>query len=236
MVIRVLIFCFTSLAVGSMYAAGLIRLTTALIVGFGVLCSLFLGVLFLFPVDKERLLLPVYEQVPAWPYLLLAVILAAMLAAFFLYRSSPVRNERADARHFKLLTAGFGCYLASVFLSSLFWFPSDAKRLAASAESLRGEVLGGTILFLCGVCLSCYLLYRASKGNTVKSQDLMRRLVLSLFAVLQLDKVPLLVAYLLLYSPETEVVFPNIAALALSAYLPVSLFLIQTSRETHSGE
>ena len=42
---------------------------------------------------------------------------------------------------------------------------------------------------------------------------------------------PLLVAYLLIYSPETKVVFPYLAALALTSYIPVGIFLVQTTRE-----
>jgi hypothetical protein len=59
----------------------------------------------------------------------------------------------------------------------------------------------------------------------------MRRFVLGLFTVLQLDKMPLLVAYLLIYSPETKVVFPYGAALALASYVPVGIFLLQTTRQ-----
>jgi hypothetical protein len=57
----------------------------------------------------------------------------------------------------------------------------------------------------------------------------MRRFVLGFFAFFQFDKMPLLVAYLLIYSPETQVIFPNIAALALASYLPVCIFLLKTT-------
>ena len=57
----------------------------------------------------------------------------------------------------------------------------------------------------------------------------MRRFVLALFAFFQLYKMPALVAYLLIYSPETHIVFPKLAALALAGYLPVGLFLARLS-------
>ena len=60
----------------------------------------------------------------------------------------------------------------------------------------------------------------------------MRRFVLGLFTFFQFDKLPVLVAYLLIYSPETEVIFPNIAALALASYIPVGIFLLKTTWDT----
>jgi hypothetical protein len=93
-------------------------------------------------------------------------------------------------------------------------------------------VLIGTGLFLLGVSVSCFLLYRAAQGSSERHPDLMRRFVLGLFTFFQLDKMPLLVAYLLIYSPETEVVFPHLAALALTSAIPVGLFLLATTRES----
>ena len=55
----------------------------------------------------------------------------------------------------------------------------------------------------------------------------MSRFVPALFSVFHLDKVPALVAYLLVYSAEPQLVFPKIAALALAAYIPVAFFLIK---------
>ena len=42
----------------------------------------------------------------------------------------------------------------------------------------------------------------------------------------------LLVAYLLIYSPETKVTFPYIAALALASYIPVGIFLLKATLDT----
>jgi hypothetical protein len=55
----------------------------------------------------------------------------------------------------------------------------------------------------------------------------MSRFVPALFSVFHLDKLPALVAYLLVYSSEPELVFPKIAALALAGYIPVAVFLIK---------
>jgi hypothetical protein len=126
-------------------------------------------------------------------------------------------------------------YLLSLFLSSVYWFPSDAARRGADSATLASEVLFGTCLFLAGVTVSCALFYRASKGCSERHPDLMRRFVLSLFTFFQLDKMPLLVAYLLVYSPETEVVFPHLAALALASYIPVGIFLLQTTRDSQEN-
>jgi hypothetical protein len=43
---------------------------------------------------------------------------------------------------------------------------------------------------------------------------------------------PLLVAYLLVNSPDTKIIFPGVAAFALSASLPVALFLVKTTLES----
>lgn len=236
MIVRILIAGFASFVAGLSYLTGLARIMTGFLLGVGAFCSGAAGVLFLLPVDEKRLVLPVYEKVPAWPYFLIAAALLAMLAVLFLAQNRPVEEEPVSASHFKYLFGGIIGYLASMFLSSIYWFPSDAVRRAADTASLTSEVLFGTCLFLAGIIVSCAMLYRASKGSSERHPDLMRRFVLGLFTFLQFDKMPLLVAYLLIYSPETKVVFPYIAALALTSYIPVGIFLLQTTRECRTTE
>ena len=236
MIVRILIAGFASFVSGLGYLTGLTRLMTAILVGFGALSSLFFGCLFLLPVDQERLLFPIYEKVPAWPYFILAVVLFAMVGALFLVKAKPAAAEQVSSTHFKYLIGGIGGYLTSLFFSSIYWFPSDERRLAADEAALSTEVLVGTVIFLFGICGSCYLFYKASKGNTEQNPDLMRRFVLAFFTFIQLDKVPLLVAYLLIYAPDTGIIFPNIAALALSAYIPVAAFLIKATWDSKRGE
>ena len=77
--------------------------------------------------------------------------------------------------------------------------------------------------------ISLYLFYKASKGSADKYPDLMRRVVLALFGIFQFDKMPAFVAFLMIYSPESKIIYPSIAALALSAYIPVSYFLLKLS-------
>lgn len=236
MIVRLLVAGFASFVAGFSYLTGLARLMTGFLLGFGALCSTVAGVLFLLPVDEKRLVLPVYEKVPAWPYFLIAALLVAMLVVLFLTKGKPAGEEPVSASHFKYLAGGIIGYLVSMFWSSVYWFPSDAVRRAADPATLTAEVLFGTCLFLAGITVSCAMLYRASKGSSERHPDLMRRFVLGLFTFLQLDKMPLLVAYLLIYSPETKVVFPYIAALALTSYLPVGLFLLQTTRECRATD
>ena len=173
---------------------------------------------------------------PAWPYFLLALVLLTLVGVLFLVKARPAVAEQVSSTHFKYLIGGIGGYLTSLFLSSIYWFPSDERRLAADASALSTEVLVGTVIFLLGICGSCYLFYKASKGNSEQNPDLMRRFVLAFFTFIQLDKVPLLVAYLLIYEPNTGVIFPNIAALALSAYIPVAVLLIKATWDSRSGE
>ena len=233
MIVRILIAGFASFVSGLGYLTGLTRLMTALLVGFGGFSSLFFGCLFLLPVDQERLLFPIYEKVPAWPYLVLAVVLFAMVGLLFLAKATPAPAEQVSSTHFKYLIGGIGGYLTSLFFSSIYWFPSDERKLAADASALSTGVLMGTVIFLLGISGSCYLFYKASKGNGEENPDLMRRFVLAFFTFIQLDKVPLLVAYLLIYAPDTGVIFPNIAALALSAYVPVAAFLVKATWDTN---
>lgn len=236
MIVRILIAGFASFVAGLSYLTGLTRLMTALLVGFGGLSSLFFGCLFLLPVDQERLVFPIYEKVPAWPYLVLAAVLFAMVGALFLVKAKPAVAEQVSSTHFKYLIGGIAGYLTSLFLSSIYWFPSDERRLAADASALSSEVLLGTVIFLCGICGSCFLFYKASKGNSEGNPDLMRRFVLAFFTFIQLDKVPLLVAYLLIYEPDTGIIFPNIAALALSAYIPIAAFLVKATWDSNRTE
>jgi hypothetical protein len=232
MIVRIIIAGFSSVAAGLSYLTGLARLMTGFLLGFGAACSLLFGVLFLLPADGSRRLFPVYEVVPAWPFFLIGAALVGMILVLFLVKAKPADSEEVSATHFKYLVGAILGYLLSLFLSSVYWFPSDAVRRAADAATLASEVLFGTCLFLAGVTVSCALFYRASKGCSARHPDLMRRFVLSLFTFFQLDKMPLLVAYLLVYSPETEVVFPHLAALALASYIPVGIFLLQTTRDS----
>jgi hypothetical protein len=232
MVVRVLIAGFASFVAGFSYLTGLAKLMTGLLLGFGAFSSFFFGILFVLPIDAERLFFPVYEKVPAWPYFLIGLILTGMTIALYLVKVQPAEGEQVSSNHFKYLLGGIVGYLSSLFLSSIFWFPSDARKLSADASSLTTGVLIGTSLFLIGVSISCYLFYRASKGVSDRHPDLMRRFVLGLFTFFQFDKLPLLVTYLLIYSPETQVSFQNIAALALISYIPVGIFLLKTTWDT----
>jgi hypothetical protein len=236
MIVRILIAAFASFVSGFSYLVGLHRLMTALLVGFGGLSSLFFGVLFLLPADKARLIFPISENVPSWPYFILGLVLLGMVGGLFLVKAQPADFEEVSSKHFKYMLGGIVGYLTSLFFSSLFWFPSDETRRSVAESTLSTEVLIGTVIFILGVCGSCYLLYRASKGSSESNPDLMRRFVLALFAFFQFDKMPLLVAYLLLNTQETGVVFPNIAALAFAAYIPVSLFLIKTTWDAKTIE
>lgn len=232
MVVRLLIAGFASLVAGLSYLTGLARLMTGLLIGFGALSSFFFGMLFFLPIDAERAFFPVYEKVPAWPYFVIGLILTGLTIVLFLIKQKPAEAEQVSAVHFKYMLGGIGGYILSLFLSSIYWFPSDAKKMSADPSSLTVEVLIGTSLFLVGVTISCYLLYRASKGTSESHPDLMRRFVLGFFAFFQFDKMPLLVTYLLIYSPETQIIFPNIAALALASYIPVGIFLLKATWDT----
>ncbi len=232
MIVRILIAVFASFVAGLSYLTGLAKLMTGLLLGFGAFCSFFFGILFFMPINAERIFFPVYEKVPAWPYFIIGLILLGMAVALFLVKAQPAKEEQVSAVHFKYLLGGIGGYITSLFFSSVYWFPSDADRLSAEPSTLTMEVLFGTGLFLLGVSISCYLFYRASRGTSDRHPDLMRRFVLGLFTFFQFDKMPLLVAYLLIYSPDAQVSFQNIAALALASYIPVGILLLKTTLDS----
>ncbi len=229
MVVRILIAGFASFVAGLSYLTGLTQMMTGLLLGFGAFSSFFFGVLFFLPVDAKRPFFPVYDKVPSWPYLFIGLALVAMIAALFLVKTKPAKEEPVSALHFKYLAGGIGGYLTSLFLSSVYWFPSDAEIRSDDPATLTTEVLAGTCFFLFGVTISCYLFYRASRGTSDRHPDLMRRFVLGFFTFFQFDKMPLLVAYLLVYAPEARIHFQNIAALALVSYIPVGIFLLKTT-------
>jgi len=232
MIVRIFVAVFASLVGGLSYLAGLAKLMSAFLLGFGAVCSILLGVLFVLPVDANRLFFPIYEKVPAWPFFVIGSILAGMIPILFLKKHRPAATEEVSSIHFKYLFGAIGGYLVSLFLSSVYWFPSDVVRRSTDISALASEVLFGTCLFLVGITISCALFYRASKGCSERHPDLMRRFVLGLFAFFQLDKMPLLVAYLLIYSPDTGVIFPHLAALALASYIPIGIFLLRTTGDS----
>jgi hypothetical protein len=234
--VRILIAAFASFVSGFSYLVGLNRLMTALLVGFGGISSIFFGVLFLLPMDKVRLIFPIAEKVPSWPYFILGLVLLGMVVALFLVKARPADFEEVSSKHFKYMLGGIAGYLTSLFFSSVFWFPSDETRRTVAESTVSAEVLIGTVIFLLGVCGSCYLLYKATKGCSENNPDLMRRFVLALFAFFQFDKMPLLVSYLLINAQDTGVIISNVGALAFAAYIPVSLFLIKTTWDAKTIE
>ncbi len=235
MVVRIILVVFVSGASGICYLAGLTRLMSALLVGFGSVMSLFFGVLFSVSAEQRQLWLPVYGQGAPWPFFLLSAVLAGIVVLFFMKKAEPVKKETVSPTHFKyLLSAFFGCVL-SIFLPSLLWFPSDAKRASMDALTLEVHMFIGTCIYLLILVVSLYFFYRASRGMTVKHPDLMRRLVLAIFAIVHFDKIPVFIAFLLVYSSETGVIYPSVAALALAAYVPISLFLLKLSWQSEAA-
>lgn len=235
MVVRLLIASFASFVAGLSYLTGLARLMTGMLIGFGAFSSAFFGVLFALPINENRLWFPVYNEAAPWPFFLLALILLGLTVTLFLVKSRPPRQEEVSGVHFKNLFIGIGGYLISLFLSSVYLFPSDARSATVDASALEMNVLIGVCVFIAGVSLSSYFFYKASKGSSERHPDLMRRFVLGLFTFLQFDKMPLLVAYLLIYSPDTKLIYPHMAALALAAFIPVALFLLMATLETKDG-
>lgn len=215
------------------YLAGLMRLMSALLVSFGALASLFFGILFMVTPEQRQLWLPAYVHGAAsWPFFLLFVVLMSMVALFFIKKSEPVEDEIISLLHFKFFIGAFFGYLLSIFLPALLWFPSEVKRINLDGSTLGVYMLLGTIFYLLGITISLYLFYRASRGTTARYPDLMRRIVLAVFAIVHFDKIPVFIAFLLVYSSETEIIYPSIAALALAAYIPIALFLLKLSRQS----
>jgi len=239
MIVRIVIAVFISVITGVCYMAGLSRLISGLLIGFGVLCSLFFGILFLLPPGSDRASFAVNAPGESWPFFLLALILVALIVYLFYYqpKKMQVLDEDSNAEdsyepftttHLKLLAGGVVFYLFSLFFPVWLWFPSDEAARASTKTHSEIMVLIGVLSFICGISLALYALYRASKGGTPDNPNLMRTAVPALFTVFHLDKIPALAAYLLVYSTNSELVFPKIAALALAGYIPVAWFLLKT--------
>lgn len=225
MIVRIFIAGFASLVGGVSYLSGLNRLMNGLLLGFGALMAFFLGTIFILPSGEDILGFPVQSKAAGLPFYFLAGFLIALALLLLLKPAKSGKREPLQAKHGKFLAGGVAGCLASVFLPVILWFPSKARRLSTDETVLGYQVLAGVCFFLLVLSLALYLLYRSTRGQTEEQRDFMQRFVLALFAVLQLDKIPALVAYLLVYSPETQVIFPGLAAVALAGYLPVALFL-----------
>jgi len=234
MIIRIILAVFISGASGICYLAGLTRLMSALLVGFGSLASFFFGILFMVSAEQRELWFPIYGQGTSWPFFLLSAILAVIVILFFVKKSEPIEEENVSSAHFKYFLGAFFGYLLSIFLPALLWFPSDEKRISLDASVLGTHMFWGTCFYLLGTVVSLYFFYRASRGGTAQYPDLMRRVVPAIFSVIHFDKIPIFIAFLLVYSPETRIIYPLIAALALSAYIPIGVFLLKLSWQ--SGE
>lgn len=236
MIIRILLVVFISAASAICYLAGYARLMSGLLIGFGSLISLFFGILFVIPEESRELWFPIYGEGAGWPFFLLALLLAGIAGLLFSKKEERPPQESFSGLHVQYFFGGFFTQLLSVFLPALLWFPSDDKRLSLDAATLGMHVFAGTCLYLLGTVAALYLFYKASKGVAPSYPDLMRRIVLALFSVVHFDKMPAFVAFLLIYSPETRIIYPLIAALAMSAYIPVGFFLLKLSWQSEKAE
>ncbi len=236
MIIRIILVLFVSGASAISYMAGYARVMSGLLIGFGALASVFFGILFVVPQQNRQLWFPIYGDGAAWPFFLLALILAGIAVLLFSGRKESVEEETVSSHHFQYFIGGFFAYILSVFLPALLWFPSDEKRLSMDSGTLGMYVFAGTCLYLIGTMAALFLFYKASKGVAPDYPDLMRKIILALFSMLHFDKIPAFVAFLLIYSPETRIIYPSIAALALSAYIPVSFFLLKLSWQSERAE
>lgn len=229
MVIRILLALFASGAAGVCFLAGYARLMSGLLIGFGALTGVFFGILFLVPEQSRDLWFPVHGTASGWPFFLLALVLAVMAGLVFTKRKETPEPEAFSTLHIQYCVGGFFAYILSVFLPSLLWFPSEERRLQLSPEDLAFYVLLGTVAYFIGTIISLYLFYKASRGAVENYPDMMRRVVLAIFAIFQFDKMPAFVAFLMIYSPESLIIYPSIAVMALAAYIPVSFFLLKLS-------
>ena len=230
MIVRIVIALFISLVSGVCYMAGLTRLISALLISFGVICALFFGIVFLLPPGSDRISFAVSAHGASWPFFLLALILVALIGYLYLHKpksSSSPGFEELGPPHLRLLGGGVLLYVVSLFLPVLLWFPSENTVAGGDQSQLETMVLIGVLIFVAGISVALYLIYRSTRGGTEDNPELMSRFVPALFSVFHFDKVPALVAYLLVYSAEPQLVFPKIAALALAAYIPVALFFIK---------
>ena len=230
MIVRIVIALLISMVSGVCYMAVLTRLISALLISFGVICALFFGVVFLLPPGSDRISFGVSAHGASWPFFLLALMLMGLIV--YLYLHKPKNNnsmgfEELGPTHLRKLGGGALLYLVSLFLPVLLWFPSENTITTGEQSQIETMVLIGVLVFIAGISAALYLIYQSTKGGTEANPELMSRFVPALFSVFHLDKVPALVAYLLVYSAEPQLVFPKIAALALAAYIPVALFLIK---------
>lgn len=230
MIVRMLIVVFVSTVGGACFLAGMNRLMSGLLLGFGVLISCFFGVLFAVPSSEDILGVPLHGKGGSIPFFLLAFVLALMAGGLFLRKRQAYNWQPLSKSHLYDLIAAFSASLMAIFLPALLWFPSEEKMSVTELSSLETDVIIGTIIYLLLIAVSLFLFARASKGGTEKAPDFMRRIVLTLMAIFHLDKLPALIAYILIYSPETGIVFGDGAALALSSYLLVGIFLLWINR------
>ena len=236
MIIRIVIAGFSSVVSGVCYLSGLMRIMSGLLLGFGILAALFFGIIFMLPANDDRLWFPIYGGGASWPFFVLGLLLAGLTGWLFLRKPQPADEQQVSSTHFKYLGAGLFTYLCALFLPAFLWFPSEERRVATEISTLGLEVFIGVCLYLAGCSIALFFLYRASRGTAPNHPDLMRRFVPALFSVCHLDKMPALVAYLLIYSPETHVIFPKIAALALAAYIPIGIFLIKICGDCRNAQ
>lgn len=234
MIIRLLLAGFISIVSSFCYLSGLSRLMSALLIGFGALTSLFFGAVFLLPPNADRLLFPLSGQGPSYPFFLVAAVLVGLIVWLFAKKTDPADEDPLSATHLKYLGGGLALYICSLFIPIALWFPSDEKQQALDPARLEYMVLAGVCLYMVGSSVALWLFYRASQGTTTEHPDLMRRFVPALFSFIHLDKMPALVAYLLVYSADAQFVYPKIAALALAAYAGVGVFLVKMHQDSRN--
>lgn len=232
MVLRILFILFLSCTASVCYLAGYTRLMSGILVFFGALVSFFFGLLFTMSPESRALWLPVYQNGNSWPFYLLSVLLCLLSLALVLSKKKKVSIVSFSKFHFQNFVSGMLAQIVFLFLASYFWFPSAEKRAQLSPSDLSMYINGGTLLYLLGVVVSLIFLYRASLAGIAGRPDMVRRLILACFAFFQCDKIPALVAYLLIYSSDAGMIFPTAAFLALAAYIPLAVFFYLVGGKT----
>ena len=83
MILRIIFVVFVSGASGICYIAGFTRIMSSLLIGFGALAATFFGIMFVVPESSSELWFPVYGDGSAWPFFILAIVLAVMTGLVF---------------------------------------------------------------------------------------------------------------------------------------------------------
>ena len=166
---------------------------------------------------------------PAIPYLIGFILVLMAIASFLpiINKNSSPQNSAPTISRWFLLLGGYIFHLVAITGSLIYWY---APGIVGMSET---SPLGGVIVYNIAFVASAVLMYLASKKNSEKRPNLMRKII-TLLIVFGISETALIISFILIYAfpSQPAASFPNEASYVLVSILTLGTLLFMLNQET----